>query len=1048
MSVITAIMLCALMMNEAVVCFAAESKSKEISSDNVNTLNNNVENYDVSDNAFSNIEKPEKSKVGVAKPEYVEGEAIVVLKNNTSSKFMSESKTSNVYGKGIKMLNSYNIKGESAKDGFKAVCLKSNTKSTDALINELESNSAVKFAVPNYKKKLADITNDTYSGYQWALNNTGQEGGVSGKDTNADLLWSKASSSSEEQVVAIIDSGIDASHEDLKDVLWSNPYSSLPGEYGYDFAHKDTTPEDTVGHGTHCAGIIAGAANNNKGISGINTTNTKVMALKIDDSGELNSDAELEAYEYIEKAIDLGVNVTAINCSFGGTVESQHTAEYREIYDNIYNALGEKGVVTCLAAGNENININNQPYFPACSDSEYAITVAASDEYDNITSFSNYGNNYVDVAAPGTHILSTVPYNNFLPSIYTESQRKSLCSDFQDFSDSPDTSEFGLNLSGGGFKGASLSTKIDSEYYFGKTPNAIKLASSDGTYGSGGITYYIEIPFTVSNTNSNYYISFMNSFVGDATAVVADVPASYSVSNSANLNAIINNGENFGRNANPYRWYRTCFKSGPGTAGYESAASRKLVFIFAEVKGPVYLDDIAISKLGVPESSFGKYDFKDGTSMASPYVAGAAALIKNAYNSYSARDVANIIRTKGRTSSKLSRYVKNSMSLSLDNTASYTPETPQVTVPEVTGLYSTGETSSSVSLSWNSVGISEASYYVEYKPSDSDSWTSYTNTTYTSAAVSGLSAGITYNFRVRACANSTYGAYSSVISVTTIPQQTETEPSTPPGEPTVPQVTGLIITDVTEDSIAFEYDEINIYGIQYCVEMKEGSGDWKAYDPITFTTPIISGLYPETTYYIRVRALLNGVYGAYSSTVSATTELDPQDQTGITAAAKSTIYVGATTKVSVSVTNGVGYTMFTSSNNSVATVSSTGLVTGKKEGTVIITVKNNGATAKVRVKVVKRPNPMTVKAKTITAKSKKTTKFTKSKAFTVRNSKGKVVFKKTSGNKKITVTGAGKVTVKKGLKKGTYKVKVRVTDKGNKTYKSKVKTVTLKVKVK
>jgi hypothetical protein len=101
----------------------------------------------------------------------------------------------------------------------------------------------------------------------------------------------------------------------------------------------------------------------------------------------------------------------------------------------------------------------------------------------------------------------------------------------------------------------------------------------------------------------------------------------------------------------------------------------------------------------------------------------------------------------------------------------------------------------------------------------------------------------------------------------------------------------------------------------------------------------------------------------------------------------------------------------------------------------------SGATAKAA-------NPMTVKAKTVKAKAKKKTIIKKAKAFTVKKAQGKVTFKKTSGNKKITVSKAGNVTVKKGLKKGkTYKVKVKVKAAGNDNYKSAAKTVTLKVKV-
>ena len=167
-------------------------------------------------------------------------------------------------------------------------------------------------------------------------------------------------------------------------------------------------------------------------------------------------------------------------------------------------------------------------------------------------------------------------------------------------------------------------------------------------------------------------------------------------------------------------------------------------------------------------------------------------------------------------------------------------------------------------------------------------------------------------------------------------------------------------------------------------------------------------------------------------------------------AAKKTIYVNASTIVKATVTNGVGTTTFKSSNTKVATVTASGKVVGKKAGSVTITAKNNGKTASVKIKVVKRTNPMTVKAKTVKANANKKTVIKKTKAFTIKKAKGKVTFKKVKGDKKITINKkTGKITVKKGLKKGkTYKFKVKVTAKGNTVYKAKSKTVTVKIKVK
>ena len=183
----------------------------------------------------------------------------------------------------------------------------------------------------------------------------------------------------------------------------------------------------------------------------------------------------------------------------------------------------------------------------------------------------------------------------------------------------------------------------------------------------------------------------------------------------------------------------------------------------------------------------------------------------------------------------------------------------------------------------------------------------------------------------------------------------------------------------------------------------------------------------------------------------STQQTNPQNQTAIVAAAeKSTIYVNASTTVYATVTNGVGDTTFTSSNNKVATVSSTGVVKGLKAGSVIISATNNGKSATVKIKVVKRANPMTVKGRTVTAKAKQKTTFKVAKVLTIKKAKGTKVYKKLSGSSKVSINSrTGKLTVKKGLKKGkTYKIKVRVTAKGNTAYKAGSKTVTVKIKVK
>lgn len=176
--------------------------------------------------------------------------------------------------------------------------------------------------------------------------------------------------------------------------------------------------------------------------------------------------------------------------------------------------------------------------------------------------------------------------------------------------------------------------------------------------------------------------------------------------------------------------------------------------------------------------------------------------------------------------------------------------------------------------------------------------------------------------------------------------------------------------------------------------------------------------------------------------VSNTTTVEAKAQ-------KSEIKIGETTKINVDVKYGAGETKFTSETPKIVSVSKDGIVKGVGAGKGSVLVENNGVKQKVSFNVFKKSNTMKVKSKTVKAKAKKKTTIKKSKAFKIKDAKGKVTFKKVKGNKKIKINKKGKITVKKGLKKGkTYKLKVKVYANGDLTYASAYKTVTVKIKIK
>lgn len=616
-----------------------------------------------------------KQKNKPKKAEYVEGEAIVVLKDSAGADYTKSKKAASVYGVGIKLKNSYSFAKKSGK--LRCAVLKSSKLSTDEIISGVKKNPDIKYAFPNYKKKTTAITNDPYSKFQWGLYNIGQNSGKKDIDIKADSLWDKASKSTDENVVAVIDTGVDFTHEELKDHIWKNPYGNkLLGSCGIDITgtYSDLKPRDDYGHGTHVAGIIAAQGDNQKGISGVNKSNVTIMPIKaFDVDGEGSDDNIIAAFDYIQRAIDLGTKVSTINCSFGGLSSPSDL----KLYDDIINALGEKGVVTCVAAGNESWNLNEMDdpdsdyytgglvYTPTCSSSPYCVTVTSINENGNVPSYANSGDKYVDVAAPGTNILSLHSENSFNPAIYSADDINKLCADYQDYNGSIKSGDFGY---------PDIVPEIRG---YNKVCKNVSIAKSDSAFGLSGkcltVTpnqkgkysvpaYAFEIPFTLEDEDKDYYISFSVKSDTLASGYVLDAPADMDTYEDFDEYAFY--GEFGAYGENDWTHYNT--KVDTSSSNYEKSKSRKLVF-YVESESALFLDDVAISSQSANEDDFGKYEFLSGTSMAVPFVAGAAALIKNAYPDASAIEIANMAANTGVKLDSLESKVKNQTMVTLDN---------------------------------------------------------------------------------------------------------------------------------------------------------------------------------------------------------------------------------------------------------------------------------------------------------------------------------------------------------------------------------------------
>jgi RHS repeat-associated protein len=287
------------------------------------------------------------------------------------------------------------LKGESGIEAFEVRA--ASDPLTVAL--QLMQNPSVEFAEPNFVVKsdqLESSSNDPRLSEQWALNNVGQNGGQYGSDINAVSAWQRTQGSTT-TVVAVIDSGIDFNHPDLLNNQWTNPTATNGDLHGWDFVTDDGTIKDEQGHGTGVAGIIAAQGNNGVGVSGV-MWRASLMSLRVLD--ETGTGDVANAVEAIDYAAAHGAQI--INLSWG--TEAYSIA----LKDAIDRAL-RRGVIVVCSAGNSGRNLDeiSSAYYPASFDSPDLISVAGTDNRDQLASWSNFGGTRIAVAAPGENILTT-----------------------------------------------------------------------------------------------------------------------------------------------------------------------------------------------------------------------------------------------------------------------------------------------------------------------------------------------------------------------------------------------------------------------------------------------------------------------------------------------------------------------------------------------------------------------------------------------------------------------------------------------------------------
>lgn len=309
---------------------------------------------------------------------YELGKVIVALNINITSKDVLDYYIDLVldgidYEKAEIIFHSKNT--ESLNEGTNIVLIYLKDKNPHAVTNavaKLSSSPYIVYAEPDYIEEMHIISNDPLYNQLWGI-----------QKINAPLAWDYTTGDSSISV-GVIDTGIDQNHPDIRENMWTTWNGRLI--YGWNFADNSSDSMDLDGHGSHVAGTIGAVGNNRIGITGV-CWQVRVAALKFG----LDVASAIAAIDFANY-----YKISILNASWGGRAYSQALKDAIDQYDGLFIA----------SAGNDGTNNDVDPMYPASYDCKNIISVAAVDPYDTLARFSNYGLKTVDIAAPGTNILS------------------------------------------------------------------------------------------------------------------------------------------------------------------------------------------------------------------------------------------------------------------------------------------------------------------------------------------------------------------------------------------------------------------------------------------------------------------------------------------------------------------------------------------------------------------------------------------------------------------------------------------------------------------
>lgn len=551
-----------------------------------------------------NVQPPIRDIRPQAQAGYVADEVLVKFRPGVSARFRTQA--IEAYG--------HRRMQDLSSSGYVQVKLKPGTDVTQGM-RLYGADPNIESVQPNYIYRTLATPVDTNYGQMWGLKNTGQtitgasyptnNPGVAGRDMDMENAWDHRTDC-RSVVVAVIDTGVNYTHQDLAANMWNGAAASYPNHGKY-FANNpandtnDPMPVDANGHGTHVAGTIAAAGNNNLGTTGV-CWQGSIMAIRAD----LTDVA-------IERAISFAVvqGAKVINMSLGGS-------SYSAVLDSAITNARNNGVVVVVAAGNETNNNDSggvgTTRYPCNFAQDNLICVAALDQAYALANFSNYGATSVDVGAPGTNAMSTWPGATITDNF---TSGWTLTGGF---------AAIACDLDGSGLLRRMLVNPAGwctPPYNFNYANNANDVAYktfdlSNSSHAALGFNFFLDTELNLDFAGTAFKSTGGDPFgAGGVITEVSGTTSNIAVAGSVGLNSC--------RTA-------TC------SVGFRLRSDSAVTDFGVGILG---------FQINTVQSNSNVYQVIDGTSMASPHVAGLAALIWSYNPGYTYNDVVSSVKNGG-----------------------------------------------------------------------------------------------------------------------------------------------------------------------------------------------------------------------------------------------------------------------------------------------------------------------------------------------------------------------------------------------------------------